>query len=36
MGGDPLESTRDLGYERLSGLSGGYLNQNAQYWGKGT
>jgi hypothetical protein len=27
--GDPLESTRDLGGERLSGLNRGDLSQNA-------
>jgi hypothetical protein len=29
-GGKPLESPRDLGYERLSGLNMGNLSQNAQ------
>jgi hypothetical protein len=36
MGGGPLESTRDPGGERLSGLNGGDLSQNAQHWEKGT
>ena len=34
--GDLLENTRDQGGERLSGLNGGDLSQNAQQWGKGT
>ena len=29
---DPLESTRDAGGEKLSGLNGGDLSQNAQHW----
>ena len=33
---DLLESPRNLGRERLSGLNGGDLHQNAQYCGKGT
>jgi hypothetical protein len=33
--GDPLESTRNPGAERLSGLNGGDLNQNDQQWGEG-
>jgi hypothetical protein len=28
--------SRDLGGERLSGLNGGDLSQNAQQWGKGS
>ena len=32
--GDPLESTRDLGGKRLSGLIVGELSQNAQQWVK--
>jgi hypothetical protein len=31
--GGPIESTRDLEGERLSGLNGGDLSQNAQHWG---
>ena len=27
---DPLESTRDMGGEKLSGLNGGDLSQNAK------
>jgi hypothetical protein len=34
--GDPLEIPRDLGCEKLSGLNGGDLTQNAQQWGEGT
>jgi hypothetical protein len=34
--GDPLENTRDVGCERLSGLNGDDLSQNAQQWEKGT
>ena len=34
--GDLLENTRDQGGERLSGLNGGDLSQNAQHWGDGT
>ena len=33
---DPLESTRDSGGERLSGLNMGDLSQNAQQWGEVT
>jgi hypothetical protein len=32
--GGPLESTRDLGGERLSGLNESDLNQNVQHWGE--
>ena len=28
--GTPIESTRDVGGERLSGFNGSYLSQNAQ------
>jgi hypothetical protein len=34
--GDPLESTRDLGSERLSGLNEHDLRRNAYQWGQGT
>ena len=34
--GEPLESPRDLGCERLPGLNGDDLSQNAQQWGDGT
>lgn len=34
--GDPLESPRDPGGERLLGLNGGDLSQNAQQWGERT
>jgi hypothetical protein len=30
-----LESPRDLGCERLTGLNGNDLSQNAQQWGDG-
>jgi hypothetical protein len=33
---DPLKSTRDLEDERLSGLNGDDLSQNAQNWEEGT
>jgi hypothetical protein len=32
----PLEYTRDLGGERLSGLNGCDLSKNSQHWGEGT
>jgi hypothetical protein len=35
-GGEPLESPRDLGGKRLSGLNGGDLSQNAQHWREGS
>ena len=31
--GEPLESPRDLGCERLPGFNGDDLSQNAQQWG---
>ena len=31
-----VESPRDLGCERLPGLNGDDLSQNAQQWGEGT
>jgi hypothetical protein len=34
--GKPLESPRDLGYERLPGLNGDDLTRNAQQWEDGT
>ena len=34
--GDPKESTRVLGDERLLGLKGRALRENAQKWGEGT
>jgi hypothetical protein len=34
--GDPKESTRVLGDERLLGLKGRDLSQSAQEWGEGT
>ena len=35
-GGDSLGSPRDLGCERLPGLNGNDLRQNAQQWRNGT
>ena len=36
MGEEPLESPRDLGCGRISGLNVGGLSQNVQQWGYGT
>ena len=33
---EPLESLRNLGCERLSGLNGDDIRQSAQQWGDGT
>lgn len=34
-GRDPLQNNRDLGIEKLSGLTWGELSQSAQHWRKG-
>jgi hypothetical protein len=34
--GESLESPRDLGHERLPGLIGDAVSQNAQQWGTRT